>query len=241
VELRVFGRRVFVPVGDVLNYTRAREVRMLIEDLDPRPGERICDVACGNGYWDHHLARGGSRVFGIDLDHGRIRQATRHHTPRGCRYVTASAEELPFPDGSFDKVLSVCALEHFRDDTRALAEIRRVLRSGGTLALSVDSMSLGDADEEYLEFHRRKFKVNNYYELDGLRDKLEAVGFGVERFRWLTTSRVSGALCRLADRHRRLSYFLYPVAAPLCVVSDRITTQTARGGHKLLVRARRTS
>ncbi len=114
----------------------ARRARLLLEGLDPHDGERILDCGCGMGFHLSALARlRRVRLAGVDLDLVRLRAAVRSGVRAG---VSRSAlERLPFPDASFDKVLASEVLEHVSNDGAALAEIHRVLRPGGTLAVSV--------------------------------------------------------------------------------------------------------
>jgi SAM-dependent methyltransferase len=75
------------------------------------------------------------RLTGVDSDPDRVAQA-RREVP-SAEVVQADAQMLPFEDGSFDAVLLTEVLEHLPDDRAALAELRRVLRPGGVLAVSV--------------------------------------------------------------------------------------------------------
>ena len=114
----------------------ARRTRLLFEDLDPRPGERILDCGCGVGF---HLlllkALRGVAAQGIDADVRRLGKA-RLGAERP-QVAGAALPRLPFRDGTFDKVLASEVLEHLPDDRAALAELLRVLKPGGILALSV--------------------------------------------------------------------------------------------------------
>ncbi|HQQ76207.1 MAG TPA: methyltransferase domain-containing protein [Thermoanaerobaculia bacterium] len=118
------------------DFAFARRTRLLFEDLDPRPGERILDCGCGIGF---HLlllqAWRGVAPSGIDMDVGRLRKANRGGARP--RVAGAALPRLPFRDGTFDKVLASEVLEHLPDDRAALAELFRVLKPGGILALSV--------------------------------------------------------------------------------------------------------
>ncbi|MEV0323067.1 class I SAM-dependent methyltransferase [Streptomyces sp. NPDC050658] len=104
-----------------------------------RPGQRILDVGCGTGYFSRRAAASvtpGGRVTGIDPSQPMIEYATRR-APANCTFQTASAQELPFGDASFDVIVSSLAIHHLPDGDRlvALREMRRVLRPGGRLLL----------------------------------------------------------------------------------------------------------
>jgi ubiquinone/menaquinone biosynthesis C-methylase UbiE len=100
---------------------------------------RALDAGCGTGAFLLPLARrlapGGATVIGLDLAEGTLGQARARleaeSLPVDC--VIGDVEALPFDDGSFDLVLANYMLYHVPDLDRAIAELRRVLRPGGTL------------------------------------------------------------------------------------------------------------
>jgi SAM-dependent methyltransferase len=113
-----------------------RRARWLLARLDLHDGLRVLDLGCGPGWYTWALSRLGSlELVAIDTDSGRLQALAELQT--GAELVTADASRLPFDDASFDRVLMSEVLEHVEDDAAALAEIRRVLRPGGVLALSV--------------------------------------------------------------------------------------------------------
>jgi SAM-dependent methyltransferase len=120
-----------------------------LEKLSLEPGNRVLDLGCGDGR--HSRALGmleGVSVVAADIGQEEI--ARTAHSLAGMEpgldsdrpagpwmALRASAYELPFSDESFDCVILSEVLEHLHEDRRALAEIGRVLKPGGTLALSV--------------------------------------------------------------------------------------------------------
>jgi arsenite methyltransferase len=102
------------------------------------PGARVVDVACGSGATALMLAGElGCVTVGVDLGARAIEQA-RAATPPGARasFVIGDAEALPLPDASFDVALSECSLCTFPDKPRAIAEMARVVRKGGSIAIA---------------------------------------------------------------------------------------------------------
>jgi len=102
------------------------------------PGARVVDVACGSGATALLLARElGCVTVGVDLGARAIEQA-RRATPAGARarFLLGDAEALPVADASFDVALSECSLCTFPDKPRAIAEMARVVRPGGSIAIA---------------------------------------------------------------------------------------------------------
>lgn len=110
----------------------------LVRTVDPRARDRVLDVACGSGNVALVAARRHCEVTGIDyvpalLERARLRAAAEG-TP--VDFQQADAQALPFPDGSFDSVLSVFGVMFAPDQERAAAELLRVCRPGGTIGVA---------------------------------------------------------------------------------------------------------
>ena len=110
----------------------------LAEAADIRAGERVLDVAAGNGNATLAAARRFAAVTSTDyvpelLDKGRARAAAEGLQ---VNFRTADAEDLPFGDGSFDAALSTFGAMFTPDHTRPAREMLRVVRSGGRIGLS---------------------------------------------------------------------------------------------------------
>ena len=110
----------------------------LAEAADVRAGERVLDVAAGNGNATLAAARRFAQVTSTDyvpalLDEGRVRA---HADGLSVQFQVADAEELPFDDGSFDAVLSTFGAMFTPDHGRPAREMLRVLRDGGRIGLA---------------------------------------------------------------------------------------------------------
>ncbi len=124
---------------------------MLTVDLDRlgvSRGDRVLDLGCGGGRHAFALARRGATVVALDSDPDELRTVQAMHTAlvaageivaRRAAEVQADAVDLPFADASFDHVVAAEVVEHLWADERALLELARVLRPGGSLAVSVPS------------------------------------------------------------------------------------------------------
>ena len=102
------------------------------------PGARVIDVACGSGATALLLARElGCVTVGVDLGARAIAQARQAARPgAGASFLVGDAEALPVAEASFDVALSECSLCTFPDKPRAIAEMARVVRPGGTIAIA---------------------------------------------------------------------------------------------------------
>ncbi len=101
----------------------------------PHTRGRVLDVGCGTGALLERLAARGEAI-GLDLSPGMLAKAARRQGERssGATLVCADVQQLPFPDGAFESVVSTFAVNAVPDLDGALAEMLRVLRSGGSLA-----------------------------------------------------------------------------------------------------------
>jgi len=100
-------------------------------------GGRVLDVGCGPGHLANRLARDhGLALTGLDLDPAMIERARANAqravpAERRPTFVVGGVDALPFPDSSFDLVVSTLSMHHWADATAGQAEIGRVLRPGG--------------------------------------------------------------------------------------------------------------
>ena len=106
--------------------------------LDAKPGERVLDLATGTGWTSRLVARCGAKVVGVDLGADLIASARARAEAEGLdvEYRVGDAEALPFADGAFDAVISTCGIMFATRPEAAAAELARVTRKGGRIALT---------------------------------------------------------------------------------------------------------
>jgi len=160
-------------------------------------------------------------------------------------FLCSDAQRLPFASGAFDRLASICALEHFHDDMEALKEMARVLRPGGIAALTVDSLSHPQGPSgELLEQYRRKHSIRRCYRLADLENLALESGFEVEQSRYLVSSGLTNRLHLLWAKwdlqaaHADWIETLFPWAYWLAVVSDSLFGRSDSGAF-LAVKLRR--
>ncbi len=111
---------------------QARRFRMIVQWAGvERLQGRVLDNGCGVGMYLHRFAWWAQLAVGLEYEGPRARQALSPVSPT----VQAAGEALPFPENTFDLILSHEVIEHVQDDRKAVAEMIRVLKPGGRLLL----------------------------------------------------------------------------------------------------------
>jgi SAM-dependent methyltransferase len=108
-----------------------RRLEMIVCAAESRLQGRVLENGCGVGVYLDRLRGRGANAVGLEFELDRARLAGE----RGAAVVNAAAEQLPFPNSSFDLILSHEVIEHVSDDRVALTEMVRALRPGGRIAL----------------------------------------------------------------------------------------------------------
>jgi len=161
------------------------------DQLGLRAGDKVLDLGCGFGRHAFEAARRGANVIALDagreevegvaatfaamVEAGELTGPTLHTAA-----VQGDALHLPFPDGAFDRVICSEVLEHIPDDEGAMRELTRVLRRGGTMAITVPrfgpeliNWALSD------EYHNVPGGHIRIYRRSVLQDRLRSAGMRV--------------------------------------------------------------
>jgi len=158
-----------------------------------------------------YLARYGI-AEGVDIDE----EAIEYCHARGLERVSrASAETLPFASSTFDLVTALDVVEHTDDDLEVLREIRRVLRPGGRLLLTVPAFKFLWGRQDEISLHKRRYIASQ------VRARLQLAGFDVERLTYLNVFLFPGIVAIRLFRHllpappSLESDFAFPAPRPL--------------------------
>jgi len=112
---------------------------LLIEFAGVGEGERVLDAGCGTGSLSLSIARltKAADIVGIDASKGFIEYALEQTSDPRVRFELGDAQNLSFPDASFDRCLSLLVVNHIPDTPKALREICRVTKPGGVVATAM--------------------------------------------------------------------------------------------------------
>ena len=116
----------------------ARWAEILLELVDPQPGERVLDLACGTGIVARTavpMVQPDGEIFGVDFNPTQI--ATARSIEPSIEWREGDAESLPFTDQQFDLVVCQQGFQFFPDQVQAVREVHRVLKPSGRVGISV--------------------------------------------------------------------------------------------------------
>ena len=223
--------------GHEVHVCRYREARTLLRWLgEDLRGLRVLDVAGGDGYWAARARGRGARAVALDLAGAKLRRGRQLSAPPAL--IRGNALELPFADASFDRVMSICAIEHFDDGAAALAEMARVLAPGGELVMSADALTLAQRWPRLYRAHCERYHVNRTYSHEELTALLKACGLDVIEYQYQFRTRWAQRMyLGLSAYGGKAGFNAAAPAMPLVAAADR--GARGDGGAIVLVRAQR--
>ena len=128
-----YDRWFTTPLGSLV---KEYEKELVLELLSPSQGERILDAGCGTGVFTLDILAAGAHIVGLDISMPMLLSA--EHKAQGYPLLLTRGDmmSLPFPDCTFDKAVSVTALEFIQDAKSAVKELFRVTRHGGSVVVA---------------------------------------------------------------------------------------------------------
>jgi 2-polyprenyl-3-methyl-5-hydroxy-6-metoxy-1,4-benzoquinol methylase len=202
-----------VPEGLEPQFAALRRA-FLLEEVDAvarslgRP-PRVLDVGCGEGYFAHCLVRAGAEVIAADVSQEALRRARARERELELALITDSGA-WPLADASFDVVWAGETIEHVLDTAGWVSEVRRVLRSGGTLLVSTPAhgralmLALALSGKRFDRHFEPRGDHLRFYSTRSLRALLD--DFGFEQVRARGAAGVPGARRLLLASARRGRY-----------------------------------
>jgi ubiquinone/menaquinone biosynthesis C-methylase UbiE len=121
------------PLGRLIKGYEGRLIRQL---LNPKSGETILDAGCGTGIFTAHMIETGARVFGLERSFTMLHRARTRFEGPAFEPVRGDMLMLPFSDHSFQKTVSVTAIEFIEDAKAAVDELFRVTQPGGVVVVA---------------------------------------------------------------------------------------------------------
>jgi SAM-dependent methyltransferase len=198
----------------------------VVEALAIAPGERVLDVACGTGGVALRAARAGADVVGIDISADQLEKARRAAEAEGLaiRFEEGDAQELPYMDTEFDAVASAFGAIFAPDQQRTAAELARVCRPRGRLALTAWPT------DAWSETHARAGRVfvedadsREWFEVEHVRGLLgDTFDLNFETGRWSVEAGSAAELWEL------VSNSMPPLRAWLASVDDAARDRAER-------------
>jgi len=134
----------------------------LLKEID---GGNVLDVGCGSGQFTGTLAsslQSFQTITGVDVDEDSLKEARNNFPGKSFRFIRSGSQNLPFQDENFDMVVISNALHHVEDPEASLAEMKRVLKSGGHFLVNeLLRDELTNAQESHMLHHHLRQEIDN--------------------------------------------------------------------------------
>ncbi len=147
--------------GNTINHLHRYAIALsLIKD------KTVLDIASGEGYGSHLMSFESNYVFGVDIDEETIERAKTKYKRENLKFLKGSTTQIPLQDNSVDVIISFETIEHHDEHEQMLAEIKRVLRPGGTLLISSpDKYFYSDIRSYSNPFHIKELYKDEFKDL----------------------------------------------------------------------------
>jgi ubiquinone/menaquinone biosynthesis C-methylase UbiE len=206
------------PLGDLylrlIGYpfgSRRNEVRLVLDEVNAQPGQKILDVGCGDGIWTNYLADATTaEIHGLDVSKHDLTIAKKRAKQSNVtvHYHLEDATKMSFKANSFDTVFSISTLEHTDNDDPIFKEMYRVLKPGGKLIVSMPTdrvlpivkwwlklpkplrfflqtpIQQANSEKEFVKLVNTKFVHNRLYTLASVKKKFKQAKIAYSHHRY---------------------------------------------------------
>ncbi|UCD08390.1 MAG: methyltransferase domain-containing protein [Dehalococcoidales bacterium] len=166
------------PIGKLVLET---EQELINRFVDPAPGDRVLDAGCGTGIFTIDFLKAGATVTGLDISRGMLLNAVTGLKNMPFFVIQGDIRKLPFDNDSFDKTVSITALEFIEDAQTAVNELFRVTRPDGIVvvatlnSLSPWAVRRSEKGEEHLLENAYYRSPSDLFFLAGVEGETETV------------------------------------------------------------------
>lgn len=202
------------------NPIKIYEYNELMKNVQIDKSDKILDLGCGNGFITSIISKKCREIHGVDTDCAAIHNAEKTTSQlrryRNCYFHLSKLEDKNFEEGSFDKILSFCVVEHIDNYITVLKECHRILKPGGEILFSVDSFENINGPVKAL--HKEQNSVVKYFSQAELERLLKHIGFKSVIVYPILKSIYAQKFVINSTRKNRYSFSrLYSVTSYLCL------------------------
>ncbi len=173
------------------------EFDAMMSRLEMNGTERVLDIGCGDGLHTMLIGKKVGHITGIDTNKDFIRDARlyakKFRSQAQCDYESQPLEKIGYPNAHFDLIFSICVIEHIPNYEEVLQECFRILKPGGRIIFTVDTLETID-DDALIASHKEQHHVIQYFRQDSLNDLLTGIGFEMMGFEQLFRSNLAKEL-----------------------------------------------
>ncbi|MEE9361266.1 MAG: methyltransferase domain-containing protein [Cellulophaga sp.] len=172
--------RLFPCIFFKFNPFKIYEFKELLKDVKFSKNELILDIGCGSGLQSFLLGMRCKKIIGIDISEKAITTAklvSQYLSERiNSEFRCVRIEKAEFEKEYFNKIFSICVLEHISNYDKVLRESYRILKKDSQLIFSVDNLGT-IKDKKLLLKHKEDHSVQKYFKVEEIKTNLEEIGF----------------------------------------------------------------